>query len=126
MQRGAFQGVCSVDERSVYVFGVERDGLHENDACDGVCEHFSRAYNPFQSIPKRGKDGYNLGGFEQDSSEYVVYDLVSVLSERDGEPFQRLEDPSPVRDFFPRRDGCLLYTSPSPRDQRGSRMPSSA
>ena len=22
--------------------------------------------------------------------------------------------------------GCLLYTSPSPRDQRGSRMPSSA
>ena len=24
------------------------------------------------------------------------------------------------------REGCLLYTSPSPRDQRGSRMPSSA
>ena len=24
------------------------------------------------------------------------------------------------------RDNCLLYTSPSPRDQRGSRMPSSA
>ena len=23
-------------------------------------------------------------------------------------------------------EGCLLYTSPSPRDQRGSRMPSSA
>ena len=23
-------------------------------------------------------------------------------------------------------DTCLLYTSPSPRDQRGSRMPSSA
>ena len=25
-----------------------------------------------------------------------------------------------------RHNGCLLYTSPSPRDQRGSRMPSSA
>ena len=25
-----------------------------------------------------------------------------------------------------RRLACLLYTSPSPRDQRGSRMPSSA
>ena len=25
-----------------------------------------------------------------------------------------------------KNDGCLLYTSPSPRDQRGSRMPSSA
>ena len=27
---------------------------------------------------------------------------------------------------FSLRDTCLLYTSPSPRDQRGSRMPSSA
>ena len=26
----------------------------------------------------------------------------------------------------PEKDICLLYTSPSPRDQRGSRMPSSA
>ena len=25
-----------------------------------------------------------------------------------------------------KKDTCLLYTSPSPRDQRGSRMPSSA
>ena len=25
-----------------------------------------------------------------------------------------------------KRNNCLLYTSPSPRDQRGSRMPSSA
>ena len=25
-----------------------------------------------------------------------------------------------------RKNICLLYTSPSPRDQRGSRMPSSA
>ena len=33
-------------------------------------------------------------------------------------------------DYFPvigrAREGCLLYTSPSPRDQRGYRMPSSA
>ena len=27
-----------------------------------------------------------------------------------------------LRDYY----SCLLYTSPSPRDQRGSRMPSSA
>ena len=27
---------------------------------------------------------------------------------------------------LPELGGCLLYTSPSPRDQRGSRMPSSA
>ena len=28
--------------------------------------------------------------------------------------------------IFPKDKACLLYTSPSPRDQRGSRMPSSA
>ena len=28
--------------------------------------------------------------------------------------------------LFERYGTCLLYTSPSPRDQRGSRMPSSA
>ena len=28
--------------------------------------------------------------------------------------------------WCPQRRSCLLYTSPSPRDQRGSRMPSSA
>ena len=32
-----------------------------------------------------------------------------------------------IRRTFPGTvDSCLLYTSPSPRDQRGSRMPSSA
>ena len=34
----------------------------------------------------------------------------------------RLAEAQIVREF----DDCLLYTSPSPRDQRGSRMPSSA
>ena len=29
-------------------------------------------------------------------------------------------------DDSPLTQACLLYTSPSPRDQRGSRMPSSA
>ena len=31
-----------------------------------------------------------------------------------------------VPERTPHAKGCLLYTSPSPRDQRGSRMPSSA
>ena len=32
-----------------------------------------------------------------------------------------------IPDMFSKEDiTCLLYTSPSPRDQRGSRMPSSA
>ena len=31
-----------------------------------------------------------------------------------------------IKEAFDLFDACLLYTSPSPRDQRGSRMPSSA
>ena len=30
------------------------------------------------------------------------------------------------KEIFARYTSCLLYTSPSPRDQRGSRMPTSA
>ena len=31
-----------------------------------------------------------------------------------------------VEEFINQNEGCLLYTSPSPRDKRQSRMPSSA
>ena len=36
------------------------------------------------------------------------------------------EGSEPVQGHLVGRVACLLYTSPSPRDQRGSRMPSSA
>ena len=46
--------------------------------------------------------------------------------------FHGREHHYPIRVFYEDTDFtgvvyyCLLYTSPSPRDQRGSRMPSSA
>ena len=39
---------------------------------------------------------------------------------------QRLGRRAKRKDDVSRKRACLLYTSPSPRDQRGSRMPSSA
>ena len=36
------------------------------------------------------------------------------------------ETTNELSDSYPHQTACLLYTSPSPRDQRGSRMPSSA
>ena len=36
------------------------------------------------------------------------------------------EDVAPMTEIEMTAYTCLLYTSPSPRDQRGSRMPSSA
>ena len=43
---------------------------------------------------------------------------------------RQLNDLNDLKEMFrlpkPENKDCLLYTSPSPRDQRGSRMPSSA
>ena len=45
---------------------------------------------------------------------------------RSHEIFEVPEAPEGVEKEIVVEDVCLLYTSPSPRDQRGSRMPSSA
>ena len=57
-----------------------------------------------------------------------IYDFLELIPKRLPEP-----NPAAFAVFFPNhltKGGkgatCLLYTSPSPRDQRGSRMPSSA
>ena len=66
----------------------------------------------------------NLDGID----DLLIYDrlggTVSPLIS-DGQSYSY--DPT-FSDIFPRPQTwiCLLYTSPSPRDQRGSRMPSSA
>ena len=46
----------------------------------------------------------------------------------DNNPNQSLDDAqlAKIRHHIEQSRSCLLYTSPSPRDQRGSRMPSSA
>ena len=41
-------------------------------------------------------------------------------------PVQRIDAYTVTAEEIAPLDACLLYTSPSPRDQRGSRMPSSA
>ena len=55
---------------------------------------------------------------------------VHLLSTSEEKSFMLLNDPSflpiPSDLLHGRFKFCLLYTSPSPRDQRGSRMPSSA
>ena len=45
--------------------------------------------------------------------------MLSVIAKERAIPFARFKNQVGHR-------SCLLYTSPSPRDQRGSRMPSSA
>ena len=65
-------------------------------------------------------------GFDKNSLEATLYDVFtgvfSLSSVIIGGELDGLWVAPANSDLV----GCLLYTSPSPRDQRGSRMPSSA
>ena len=74
-----------------------------------------------------------------DSQSKLVSELRTLLSEvRTADFDQRIKDGEPLDDLIDkirliRKElspyqvkGCLLYTSPSPRDRQKSRMPSSA
>ena len=61
----------------------------------------------------------------------VFGDKMGMMKEGYGKVFAKVEDCKEVEEGREDKQeealrGCLLYTSPSPRDQRGSRMPSSA
>ena len=57
-------------------------------------------------------------------NEYLATTLNKIANEgRDA--FYKGDIAKTIADFI-QSQGCLLYTSPSPRNQRGSRMPSSA
>ena len=51
---------------------------------------------------------------------------LSSVNEAINELLVEEEDWNALRDSITTYDNCLLYTSPSPRDISGSRMPSSA
>ena len=57
-----------------------------------------------------------------DHPRLVASNAFSAISVRDEQPTTSAWD----ENIAPVANICLLYTSPSPRDQRGSRMPSSA
>ena len=58
---------------------------------------------------------------EESGGVYTVWDDAS--KERIVQMFLAKDDAIRYHGLL---EACLLYTSPSPRDQRGSRMPSSA
>ena len=61
-----------------------------------------------------------------DESPPLLQDILYIIPVPDGQPVEA----APLSGFAPslciNRGACLLYTSPSPRDKRQSRMPSSA
>ena len=68
----------------------------------------------------RVQDDCNCAGQTADENLLAHWPLDACSPDRSYEDF------SAITFNQPGFDTCLLYTSPSPRDQRGSRMPSSA
>ena len=70
-------------------------------------------------------------GFRKKITAEEVDEIMAFFNSHEGMSEKRKMS---LQKFFSNDDGkdfvmvnfCLLYTSPSPRDQRGSRMPSSA
>ena len=79
------------------------------------------------SLVQRYSDGSTYVEFADGTSKYTdPYGQTSrTISIGEGDSLgwvTQYDDGSTYTEY----ENCLLYTSPSPRDQRGSRMPSSA
>ena len=74
------------------------------------------SYDP-QSLENHGKSFYWASFFLPNKNKDVASELYSICRY-----FDDLADETPAD----QSENCLLYTSPSPRDKRQSRMPSSA
>ena len=91
------------------------DGI---DTCKRLRSDDSTRDTPILMLTAKGEESDHLTGFSAGADDYVVKPFsVRVLMER---------VKSLLRRHSRAHGACLLYTSPSPRDQRGSRMPSSA
>ena len=72
-------------------------------------------------------------GHDKDGLFKILHDegfdywpIVNALNHVPSKPMDQLINPLKAAEDRKQAKTCLLYTSPSPRDQRGSRMPSSA
>ena len=95
------RGVCGAAARTQQTQIVEDvHAFPGHIACDS-------ATNSEIVVPVFDKDGHIAAVLDVDSTQFSTFDSVD-------------------QKYLEQICVCLLYTSPSPRDQRGSRMPSSA
>ena len=79
------------------------------------------------SFPETDENLQYASEFVEDFKRVKAAATRSIDPEQKTIAFYGLEGISIViKEFLIQNNFCLLYTSPSPRDQRGSRMPSSA
>ena len=112
------------DDRDIFerIYAVRLDQLRKN----------SDAIKLLTDMDSPGLLHSTLEEPEQDIDDETILTDIGEESVSSGEPnITQLRNVSPMKhrraaEEIANREVCLLYTSPSPRDQRGSRMPSSA
>ena len=125
-----------MDAVKYYVRSTDRPANSWDDLPEDIKNTYDRI-----GIPEAERERLVAGVAAQYESEVVYHQIRGDLEEQgvifvDTDTAVR-EYPELVKEYFgtvvPAGDNkfaalntCLLYTSPSPRDQRGSRMPSSA
>ena len=98
--------------------GPERSsvaGDNEHDLCPSIRQTCCN-YEQLVEVHGKAKESYEK--FLKFSK--ILQDLVKKINSMSEEQMAN------INSKFEQNSHCLLYTSPSPRDQRGSRMPSSA
>ena len=95
-------------------FDVDEDAIRAGKELEKQDSRFTIHRAPFSQMLKH---------LEKGSIQGVLLDVGISSPQLDGGRGFRPEVEGPVDMRF---DACLLYTSPSPRDKRQSRMPSSA
>ena len=99
--------------------------IHEviHSVLNGISEKLPSSDLTFSKVMKNIYDSHtstdDFGEFSDLNSTMVLSHIIPPIG---AGGFQLI----PLVPHLNRMDPCLLYTSPSPRDQRGSRMPSSA
>ena len=85
-------------------------------------------WQSFKCISDQADDTYSCQSIKEKAEDYsrLLHETWIESAPKELKPKNEIEAPSSFYFTFSQLKSCLLYTSPSPRDQRGSRMPSSA
>ena len=107
-------------------------GFSNHGISDDLIQRAFEVTQAFFALPDEVKDSYFIAdqggarGYTKKGTE-VAKDSKHADLKEFWHVGRELKDSEQVHDsLYPNLWPCLLYTSPSPRDQRGSRMPSSA
>ena len=123
--RGAYEVARRVRERDPYDFGCAPVYLASLVELGAKHELFSTAHELAKAYPQKACSWFAVGCYyllvKKNDQAQRHFHKACKLAPRFAPAWIGFGNAFAAQD-----ESCLLYTSPSPRDQRGSRMPSSA